>query len=240
MMEFPALSFFNFFNNHKLLGITGQPVWKTVVGGSHSYVKAIRATLQKDVIVNSPVKSIARKKGAVKISAGRKQESFDAVIVATHADEALKLLSDPTADEKRLLGAWKYQKNHTVLHTDESLMPTNKNARASWNFIRNASQRKDAPLTLTYHMNRLQGLTTVHQYFVTLNSARPIPKEKIIVSMDYYHPTYTFESMNTQKELHTLNGINGTFFCGSYFGYGFHEDAVRSGTEVAKMLGCEL
>ncbi len=240
MMEFPALSFFNFLNNHKLLGITGQPLWKTVIGGSHTYVKAIRASLHKDVIINSPVTSIARQKGAVKISTGKKRTTFDAVIIATHADEALTLLADPTPDEKRLLGPWRYQKNRTVLHTDEHLMPTNKNASASWNFIRNAGQSKNAPLTLTYDMNRLQGLKTVRRYFVTLNSARPIPEDQIIASMDYYHPTYTFASMNTQKELHILNGTRGTFFCGSYFGYGFHEDAVRSGVEVARMMGCDL
>ena len=241
MMEFPADSFFRFFSNHNLLSLTGQHVWRTVAGGSHSYVKAIRSILKKDIITGRAVKSVTRKKGAVKIKAeDRKEESFDVVIIAAHADEALKMLADPTADEKRLLGAWKYQKNRTILHTDGSLMPTNKNARASWNFIRGVSQAKNSPLSLTYDMNRLQGLKTVDQYYVTLNSNKKIPKDKIIAEMDYYHPTFTFKSMNTQGELPRLNGINGTYFCGSYFGYGFHEDAVRSGVEVARMLGCDL
>ncbi len=240
-MDFPADSFFRFFNNHKLLSLTGQHVWRTVAGGSHAYVKAIRETLKKDFLLKSPVISVSRKKGSVKVKTeGRREESFDIAIIATHADEALKLLKDPTPDEKRLLGAWKYQKNRTVLHTEAALMPTNEKAMASWNFIRSAGKEKGSPLTLTYHMNRLQGLKTADQYFVTLNSARRIPGDRVIAAMDYHHPTYTFKSMNSQKELSGLNGVNGTFFCGSYFGYGFHEDAVRSGVEVARLLGCDL
>lgn len=241
MMEFPAESFFRFFNNHRLLSLTGQHVWRTVIGGSHTYVKAIRKTLKKDVLVSSAVKSVTRKKGSVLVRAeGRKDETFDIAVIAAHADEALRLLADPTAEEKRLLGAWRYQKNRTVLHTDNTLMPTNKNAMASWNFIRSAGKEKGSPLTLTYHMNRLQGLDTVNQYYVTLNSVKKIPKDKIITTMDYHHPMYTFKSMNTQRELHKLNGENGTYFCGSYSGYGFHEDAVRSGVVVARLLGCDL
>ena len=156
MMDFPADSFFRFFNNHKLLSLTGQHVWRTVVGGSHTYVGVIRETLKKDVLVSSPVISVMRKKGSVRIKAkGRKEESFDVAIIAAHADEALKLLGDPTDDEKRLLGAWRYQMNRTVLHTDETLMPTNVNAMASWNFIRSAGKEKGSPLTLTYHMNKI-------------------------------------------------------------------------------------
>jgi predicted NAD/FAD-binding protein len=168
--------------------------------------------------------------------AGGKEEAFDRVVIAAHADEALGMLADPSADEKRLLGAWHYQRNHTVLHTDGSVMPGNPNARGSWNFIRGESADGDS-LSLTYHMNRLQGLQASMQYYVTLNSARKIPKDKTIAEMDYYHPTYTFSSMGTQRELHLLNGVNNTYFCGSYFGYGFHEDAVRSGIEAAKLLG---
>jgi predicted NAD/FAD-binding protein len=240
MMDFPADSFFRFFSNHGLLSVSGQPVWKTVVGGSHTYVRAIRKTLDRDVITGRPVKSISRKKGSIRIRvAGRKEESFDRVIIAAHADEALALLADPTPDEKRLLGAWRYQKNRTVLHTDDSFMPENVRARASWNFLREHGG-DGSPLSLTYHMNRLQGLRTASQYYVTLNSARTIPGDRIIAEMDYHHPTFTFQSMNTQSELPNLNGVNNTYFCGSYFGYGFHEDAVRSAVEVAKRMGCDL
>ncbi len=239
MMEFPAESFFRFFSNHGLLGISGQPVWRTVVGGSHMYVKAIRESLKTDVLTGRAVKSVSRKKNMVRIRiAGGKEESFDRIVIAAHADEALGMLADPTAEEKRLLGAWRYQRNHTVLHTDGSFMPGNPNACASWNFIRGDSDEGDS-LSLTYHMNRLQGLQTSGQYYVTLNSARKIPEAEIIAEMDYYHPTYTFSSMNTQRELTLLNGVNNTFYCGSYFGYGFHEDAVRSGVEAAKLLGGE-
>jgi len=240
MMEFPAESFFRFFSNHGLLSVTGQPVWRTVAGGSHTYVKAIRDTLKNDVITSCAVQSVRRKKGGVSIGIkGGKTKTFDRVIIAAHADEALGMLADPTADEKRLLGAWRYQKNRTVLHTDSSLMPVNENARASWNFLREQGAGGSS-LSLTYHMNRLQGLETKEHYYVTLNSAKEIPKNRTIAVMDYHHPTFTFASMNTQRELHVLNGVNNTFFCGSYFGYGFHEDAVRSGVDVAKLLGGEL
>ncbi len=238
MMEFPASTFVRFLYNHGLLSFRDRPQWRTVVGGSHSYVRKILEGFKGTVIKNNPATGITRKgkKVSVSLRSGSKK-SFDKVIIATHADEALKLLTDPTADEKRLLGPWTYEKNLTVLHTDQSVMPPEKRAWASWNFTREKTASGNPPLSLTYHMNRLQGLDTHNQYFVTLNRRHPIPDEKIIATMMYMHPQYTFGAVKTQQFLPTLNKSGNTFFCGSYFGYGFHEDAVRSGAEVAKLFG---
>jgi predicted NAD/FAD-binding protein len=240
MMEFPAESFLRFFDNHGLLSFTGSPIWRTVVGGSYTYVTAIRNTLKMDVVTGCAVQSVHRENGRVRIkSSGRDDELFDCVVIAAHADDALKLLADPSADEKRLLGAWRYEENNTVLHSDDAVMPTNKNARASWNFLREKKENEQV-LSLSYDMNRLQGFNTVRRYFVTLNTHKKIQEKDVVTKMVYHHPSFTFESMKTQSELPTLNGKQNTYFCGSYFGYGFHEDAVRSAVDIAKLFGIEL
>jgi predicted NAD/FAD-binding protein len=241
MMEFPAESFLRFLNNHGLLGVAGQPQWKTVVGGSFAYVKTIRKTLGTDVIVNTPIVEVKRTGSGVTVkSSDGNSRDFDYVVIAAHADEALAMLKDPSPDEKRLLSPWFYQKNYTILHTDPSVMPTIRNAQGSWNFIREKTTGSGSALSLTYDMNRLQGLKTKSNYFVTLNTGKIIKKESIITEMVYHHPTYSFESMKTQSELPSLNGVNRTYFCGSYFGYGFHEDAARSGLQVAEKFGVNL
>jgi len=165
----------------------------------------------------------------------------DRVVLAAHADEALRLLADPSDAECRLLEPWKYQRNRTVLHTDTSVLPPNPRAWAGWNFVREAEGRPgQEPVSLTYSMNRLQGLRATRHYCVSLNRRRPVSADAVIAEMDYTHPTYTFASMATQKDLPALNGRQNTYFCGSYFGYGFHEDAVRSGVEVGRVLGLDL
>ncbi len=241
MMDFPAESFLRFLNNHGLLGVMGQPQWKTVAGGSFQYVKTIRKMLGKDVIVNMPIKQVERKASGVTLkSADGKSHEFDFVIIASHADEALALLKDPSADEKRLLSPWFYQKNYTILHTDPSVMPVLKQAKGSWNFIREKTTAGGSVLSLTYDMNRLQGIKTGYNYFVTLNTGKELRKGSVVAEMVYHHPTYSFESMKTQNELPSLNGVNKTYFCGSYFGYGFHEDAVRSAVQAAEKFGVTL
>lgn len=240
MLDFPAATFIRFLNNHGLLSLTEAPQWRTVVGGSHAYVKKILASLSGNALTNKPVKAVKRNdKGVVITTEDGSTAEYDRVIIAAHADEAFKILADPSAGEKRLLGPWQYNYNRTVLHTDESVMPQNKRVWASWNFNREKTGAGSS-LCLTYYMNRLQGLETNHQYFVTLNSSKKLDKNKIILEMDYYHPQYTTESTATQKELPGLNGVRNTYFCGSYFGYGFHEDAVRSAIDVVKLFGMEL
>lgn len=240
MLDFPAASFIRFLNNHGLLSLTEAPQWRTVVGGSHAYVKKILASLSGKALTGKPIKTVNRNdKGVVITTQDGGSAEFDKVIIAAHADEAFNMLADPSAEEKRLLAPWKYNYNRTVLHTDESVMPQNRRVWASWNFTREKTG-KGSSLCLTYHMNRLQGLETNHQYFVTLNSTKVLDKNKIILEMDYHHPQYTRESTATQKELPGLNGVRNTYFCGSYFGYGFHEDAVRSAIDVVKLFGMDL
>jgi predicted NAD/FAD-binding protein len=236
--RFPMLTFAHFFDNHGLLTIHRHPQWYYVAGGSHTYVKAFLDQFQGEVFTRSDIVSIQRSKGGVTIKdADGSTRTFDRVVIATHADEAYRLLADPSDDERRLLGAWRYSTNHTYLHTDLAWMPSNRNAWASWNIIRGNRSDSGSPVTLTYHMNRLQGLKTRNHYLVTLNPFKPIAEEMIIAQMAYTHPVFTFDSLGTQPELPRLNGERNTFFCGSYFGYGFHEDAARSGVQVASAMG---
>jgi predicted NAD/FAD-binding protein len=236
--RFPMLTFARFFNNHGLLTIRDHPQWYFVAGGSHSYVKAFLKQFQGTVLTRTPTASIQRSGDGARITLeDGSSETFDKVVIAAHADEALQLLADPSDDERRLLGAWRYSVNQTVLHSDPDWMPSNPNAWASWNVFRARQSRGDAPVTLTYYMNRLQELETPRPYLVTLNPYRPIAEKLIIDQMIYTHPIYTFDSLRTQAELPALNGVRHTYFCGSYFGYGFHEDAARSGLQVAAALG---
>jgi uncharacterized protein len=241
MMDFPAATFARFFENHGLLGFTGRPQWQTIVGGSQSFVKAILKTFKTMVRMSDAVEEVKRKGEQVTIRTREgKERSFDQVVMACHADEALALLAEPTEDEQRLLSAWSYQKNFTVLHTDKDVMPPLPHAWASWNYTREKETTLAQPVSMTYYMNRLQGLETREQYFVTLNRVRPIPERYIVKEIYYTHPTFTRTAVESQKELPKLNGVNQTYFCGSYFGYGFHEDAVKSAVAVAQCFGMDL
>ncbi|MFO7714130.1 NAD(P)/FAD-dependent oxidoreductase [Desulfosarcina sp.] len=236
--RFPMLTFARFFDNHGLLTIHRHPQWYYVAGGSHTYVKAFLDQFQGEVFTRADIVSIQRSTDSVILkNADGSTQTVDRVVIATHADEACQLLADPSDDERRLLGAWRYSTNQTYLHTDLAWMPSNPKAWASWNIIRGNRSDSGSPITLTYHMNRLQRLNTRNQYLVTLNPFRPIAEAKVIAQMTYMHPVFTFESLRTQPELPDLNGVRNTFFCGSYFGYGFHEDAARSGVQAAAAMG---
>ncbi len=241
MMEFPAEDFVHFFRNHGLLTLSDRPQWRTVVGGSHQYVKAILRTLKRPVRVGTPVARVARQRDRVLVYPETgDEEAFDRVVIAAHADEALTMLADPSDDERRLLGPWKYAENRTVLHTDASVLPPNRRAWASWNFVRDSASDGTERASVTYDMNRLQGLRTRERYLVSLNRLRPIDGPRTIRDLLYTHPTYTFASIGTQRGLAEANGARNTYFCGAYFGYGFHEDAVRSGVDVARAFGIEF
>lgn len=238
--DFPAGPFLHFFRNHGLLALHNRPQWRTVVGGSHAYVKVFINTFKGHLHLDSPVRCVKRlpDKICVMLADGSSQE-FDQVVLATHADQALAMLLDRTDLEQELLSPWKYQRNHTVLHTDASVLPKPRHAWAAWNFTREKSD-EERPVFVTYYMNRLQGLQVREDYCVTLNSRDSFRPETVIAEMDYHHPLYSFESIKTQKRLSELNGRNRTYFCGSYFGYGFHEDAVRAGVKVAESFGIGL
>lgn len=240
MFEFPAKPFLRFLNNHGLLSLNERPQWQSVQGGSISYINAMMRQFDGATHLRTAVQGLERTPDGVRVHLPNGEAlPFDAAIVATHADEALKLLRDPSDEERRLLGPWTYSNNRVHLHTWPQVMPPRKRAWASWNYHREPRPETDAeeaPVSMTYYMNRLQNLKTETQFFVTLNRQAPIPESHILRELQYTHPMYTPASMNTQPDLPALNGQRNTWFCGSYFGYGFHEDAVRSALDVARNL----
>ncbi len=239
--DFPMAAFARFFNNHGLLAVRDQPQWYVVRGGSHAYVKAFMKDFRGNLRPKWPVKGIRRSADAATVILPDGQtQHYDHVVVAAHADEAYRLLTDPTEDETRLLGPWRYSINQVVLHTDPGCMPPIRRAWASWNYLREVGAPAKAPVTLTYHMNRLQRLDTQHPYFVTLNSRREIDERHVVARLTYTHPMFTFETLTTQPRLERLNQGHRTSYCGSYFGYGFHEDAVRAAVNVAASFGITL
>jgi len=241
MMEFPMESFARFYSNHGLLSVWAPPAWYYIPGGSHTYVKAFLKIFEGTVRPKCPIAAVRRTVTgiALKLADGA-EETFDAVVLATHADEAYRLLADPSPEETSLLSRWVYSTNHTVLHRDTSFLPTNRRAWASWNYRHEPSMPKTCPAMVTYYMNHLQHLNARGQYCVSLNPWKPVKASEIVGEIVYSHPMYTFESMATQPELHSLNGKRNTYFCGAYFGYGFHEDGTRSAVEVARLFGIEL
>jgi predicted NAD/FAD-binding protein len=241
MMEFPAESFVQFFHNHGLLTVNDRPQWRTVVGGSHSYVKRMLADFTGEVHLSAPIASIRRFADRVALATAHGPAGeFDGVVIAAHADEALGMLADPSDAERRLLGAWVYQPNDTVLHTDACAMPPLHRIWSSWNYTRERGSDPAGPASLSYWMNRLQGLQTSTPLFVSLNRRAPMAAEHVVMRMVYHHPTYSREALAAQRELPALNGQRRTWYSGSYFGYGFHEDAVRSAVELVRGFGLDL
>ena len=238
-MAMPTHTFLHFWRNHGLLQVTNRPSWYTIEGGSRTYVKAIINKLS-NVSLNKAATSIARFDNGVRIQTEDNQECYcDYVVIATHANDALALLENPTEDEQRLLGAWNYSTNHTLFHTDPSQLPPKKQCWASWNYLQ-TSQEKDSPVTVSYYMNRLQSIPSKTPYIVTLNPQSTIHDSHIIKELTYTHPCFNKASIATQPKLSSLNNKNHTFFCGSYFKYGFHEDAACSGADIAKQFGITL
>ena len=230
-LEFPAAYAIRFFANHGMLGF-GRFRWRTVTGGSHRYVDAIAARLGRRLHLGAGVRSIHRSEAFVELRIGDAIERFDRVVVATHADQALALLEDPTPDERRVLGQFAYTRNDAVLHTDSRLLPRTAAARASWNY----RLGDDGRPTITYHLNRLQALDAERDYCLTLNE--DIPEEHVLQRFTYEHPLYTVATLRAQGELPRLAG-GRTHYAGAYFGNGFHEDALASGVAVSRALGVD-
>jgi predicted NAD/FAD-binding protein len=235
-LAYPARYLFSFLDNHGMLAVTGSPQWRTVVGGSRSYVEKAAKGLTS-VRLATPVRSIHREASGVTIrDADGGGETYAKVVVATHADTALALLADPTDAEREVLGAFGYSQNHTALHTDSSLLPKAPRAQASWNYLMPSCATSASDVIVSYDMNRLQRLTTSTPYVVTLNADDRIAAKHIVDEMDYEHPIYTLESVAAQARLPELNdGVIA--FAGAYQGWGFHEDGCRSGVEAARSLG---
>jgi predicted NAD/FAD-binding protein len=238
MWSFPARFLVEFFDNHGMLGFRDRPRWKTIVGGSRNYVQALTRPWRECLRLSAPVTAIARHPDHVTVSSrGREPERFDAVVIATHSDQALALLSDPTERERELLGAIPYRHNEAVLHTDRSLLPRRRRAWASWNFHLGV----DAPgrCTVTYHMNRLQSLHADREFCVTLNRTAAIDPDQIVHTVQYAHPVYTPAGVAAQARHHEISGHNRTHYCGAYWGWGFHEDGVNSARQVVRELSAQ-
>ena len=239
--NFPVKMFLKFFDNHGILDLNNAPQWHTVDGGSYTYVRRILDQFKGEIIEGNGAKSIQRTEDKVEVTLENNEKIlFDKVVCATHANQTYHMIKDISVEEKRILEPWEYSKNKTILHTDISLMPPTKSAWACWNYVKNRDSKDGDEVSVTYYMNRLQGLKTEKDYLVTLNPTKIIPKNKIIYETEYTHPKYTHSSLSTQKNIEKVNGLNQLYFCGSYCRYGFHEDAVLSAVNVAKKLGCEL
>lgn len=236
-LGFPAVYAVRFLDNHGMLGFR-RFEWRTVSGGSRRYVDAVLERIGSPARLHCPVVSLARTADGVEVrDASGQLERFDRAVVATHADEALALLEDPSDDERRILGAFRSTRNDTVLHTDERLLPRAAAARASWNFHIEDCRAPAARPTVTYYLNRLQGLETRDRHYcVTLNRSADICDDAVIERIAYDHPLYTHESLAAQARLPSLNCRN-TVYCGAYHGYGFHEDGLVSGIAAARALG---
>jgi predicted NAD/FAD-binding protein len=233
MAAYPAEAFIRFFVNHGLLMIKDRPPWRTVDGGSREYVKRLTAGFA-DRIRLGGVRAVRRHTNKVVVTdAAGREDTYDHVVIATHADEALSLLADPDPLERHLLGAWRYTQNRAVLHGDAALMPKRRRVWSSWNFIDGGADT----LCVTYWMNRLQSLDPARSLFITLNPAREPDPERVIREFSYAHPFFDRAALDTQPQLWSLQGGRRTWFCGSYFGHGFHEDALQSGLAVAEQLG---
>jgi hypothetical protein len=233
--RYPAAAFIRFCKNHGLLKFAGRPVWRTVEGGSRVYVERMAGALGGGIVTGRPVTAIRRIEGGVALSAGAANESrFDHVVVAAHADQALRMLTDPSPDERRLLGAFRYARNEAVLHADTCLMPRRRAAWSSWNYL---GRRAAGGCSVTYWMNRLQGIPEATPLFVSLNpSVEPAP-ERVIRRETYEHPQFDAGAIAAQGALWSLQGRRNTWFCGAYFGAGFHEDGLQAGLAVAEALG---
>lgn len=232
LLHYPAGSFLKFCANHGLTQLLDRPIWRTVTGGSRRYVEKLTKALGPGVRLARDVSEVRRTSAGVQVrDAMGGSQIFDQVVIATHADQALAMLAEPTAEEQRLLGAFRYSRNLAVLHTDESLMPKRRRAWASWNYI-----GSNDGLCVSYWMNRLQSLSG-RDLFVTLNPPRAPKAGTLLRSELYEHPIFNAEAMSAQRELWSLQGQGGVWFCGAHFGAGFHEDGLQSGLAVAEQLG---
>ncbi|MBN1855237.1 MAG: FAD-dependent oxidoreductase [Pirellulales bacterium] len=237
--QFPARFIASFFNNHGLLTVRNHPQWKTVQGGAVRYVEALTRPFANRIRLNCAVTSVRRQPNHVAVTWKHGgPEDYDAVVLATHADQSLRMLADASEVEREILGAFSYQRNETVLHTDPSLLPRRRRAWASWNY--RIPQKEGQPVVLTYNLNRLQGHVSPDPICVTLNATELINEKKILRRIEYHHPVYSREALAAQKRLHEINGRNRTYFCGAYWGHGFHEDGVNSALAVGQCFGKRL
>ena len=234
--QMPLSFFLNFFKNHGLFKIKNRPQWYTVTNRSKTYVDKIIGQVSGEHFKNYNINKIIRNNSGAKIFYGEENEYFDydKVVIATHADEALKIIDNPTADEKLILKNFKYRSNIAVIHFDQSIMPKNKKAWCSWNSSMNSTNIEKT--SVTYWINQLQNLKIDRNIFLTINPYKEIPADKIFKKVAFTHPYYDTEALLNQSRLCNIQNKKNILFCGSYFGYGFHEDGIKSTIEMLKTI----
>lgn len=237
--DYPAAAFVRFCENHGLLKLVGRPVWRTVAGGSREYVKRLIEPFARHIQLGAPVREVRRLDHGVELTVDGQRHHFDHVVIAAHADQALAMLTDAGAEERQILGAFGYRRNEAVLHADPSLMPRRRRVWSSWNYMSETSPGTAAgpALSVSYWMNRLQGLDEREPLFVTLNPIREPDPSLIHRREVYHHPVFDKAAGAAQPRLWSLQGVRNTWFCGAYFGAGFHEDGLQAGLAVAEQLG---
>jgi predicted NAD/FAD-binding protein len=235
--DYPAASFIRFCDNHGLLKLIGRPIWRTVCGGSRTYVARLAEPLAERIVMDCPINRIRRTASGIELTeASGRVSGFDHAVIATHADQALRMLADPSPQECSCLGAFTYSRNEAVLHTDAALMPRRRAAWSSWNYLSQGSG-DTRRLSVTYWMNRLQNIPETTPLFVTLNPLREPQPASVIHRDTYEHPRFDAAAIAAQERLWSLQGVRNTWFCGAYFGAGFHEDGLQAGLAVAEALG---
>lgn len=234
--RFPARPYLQFFNNHGLLNLWNRPQWRVIEGGSREYAAKLTLPYFDRIRLRTPVRRVSRGDDDVLVQpAHGDPEHFDHVVIATHSDQALQMLSDPTESEREILGAIRYRANDTVLHTDDGLLPRRRRAWTSWNY--HFTGRDQACPMVTYNMNILQGLKAKDTFCVTLNRRDAIAKDRMLDSFEYHHPLFTHEGLQAQERHEEISGVNRTHYCGAYWGYGFHEDGVKSALAACRYFG---
>lgn len=237
--EFQIKFFVQFFKNHGLLSVDHRPVWQVIKNGSSSYIKPLIKEFEDKIKLNSPAYEVLRKGDQVLLKYkgpdGYKEEEFDHIIIATHSDQAIRMIKDPTPDETRIFSSLKYQSNSVLLHTDESILPKKNLGRAAWNYLITKGDQKQ--VTVTYDMNILQNIKSPETFCVSLNMDHLIDPQKILRKFTYEHPVFTQETIKSQACWHEVSGRNRTHFCGAYWGNGFHEDGVNSALKVCSYFG---
>jgi predicted NAD/FAD-binding protein len=241
MLEFPALTFMRFFDNHGLLSPNGQLQWRTVKGGSKEYLAKLTESFKAQIRVGCEIVDIEANNGSVNVTDNRGLvEKFDHVIIAAHADETLAMLKNASENERRVLSAFSYQKNIAYLHRDDSFMPKRNACWSSWNYLGSRQGKEMQDVSLTYWMNKLQHIDKDYPLFVTLNPERELAADLTFDKHIFHHPVFTRKAIEAQKALPAIQGKRNIWFCGAYQRYGFHEDGMMSGVEVARQLGAEL